>query len=310
ERISGLLPPRKQTLFFSATMPEEIRRLSEKFLRDPVQVKVARQATTAETIMQKLAKTGGKPAEKRQTLRAQIDAHENLTNAIIFCNRKRDIATLARSMNKHGYDAGPLHGDMDQRSRMATLETFKSGKLKFLIASDVAARGLDIPDVSHVFNFDVPTHPEDYVHRIGRTGRAGRSGTAVTLVAPADKKYLDAIEALIQKKISWASHADARAHPSAESGTKGKTSSKGARKRRKPAGEDPALMQTAAGPASKPAADAQPSIPSAAESQSPPKDAKKGSRTERSRSSKSRSKDPGPFGADANIPAFLLKSMT
>lgn len=204
ERISSLLPPRRQTLFFSATMPDEIRRLSEKFLRNPVEIQVAKQNSTADTITQSLVKTGGKPAEKRAALREQIEQSTEIKNAIIFCNRKRDIATLSRSLSKHGYNAGALHGDMDQKSRMATLASFKNNELKFLVASDVAARGLDIPDVSHVFNFDVPTHAEDYVHRIGRTGRAGREGTAITLITPAETKYYVAIEKLIGKKIAWA----------------------------------------------------------------------------------------------------------
>src|SRR5690606_9821488 len=133
----------------------------------------------------------------------RIDASEGLTNAIIFCNRKRDVATLARSLERHGYSAGALHGDMDQKSRMETLDAFKTNKLTLLVASDVAARGLDIPAVSHVFNFDVPVHAEDYVHRIGRTGRAGRSGVAYTLVAPSEEKNLDAILKLIQKPLEW-----------------------------------------------------------------------------------------------------------
>jgi superfamily II DNA/RNA helicase len=201
ERICGLLPPRRQTLFFSATMPPEIERLTKRFLRDPVKIEVARQASTAETIDQKLVKVSSKPEEKRATLRQLIRGDAGLTNAIIFCNRKRDVATLARSLQRHGFSAGALHGDMDQKSRMETLDAFKTGKVKLLIASDVAARGLDIPAVSHVFNFDVPTHAEDYIHRIGRTGRAGRSGTSVTLSAPSDGKYLDAILKLIQRDI-------------------------------------------------------------------------------------------------------------
>lgn len=203
ERICSLLPPRKQTLFFSATMPSEIRKLTGRFLRDPVEVEVARKNLTAETIDQKLIKSGNKPAEKRAVLRAQIQAAENLSNAIIFCNRKRDVATLTRSLVRHGFDAGELHGDMDQKSRMETLDRFKNDKLKLLVASDVAARGLDIPAVSHVFNFDVPTHAEDYVHRIGRTGRAGRKGHSITLVTSADKKHIDAITKLIKREIDW-----------------------------------------------------------------------------------------------------------
>ena len=162
---------------------------------------MARQNSTAETIDQKLVKVSNKPEEKRATLRSLIRDEAGLTNAIIFCNRKRDVATLARSLERHGFSAAGLHGDMDQKSRMETLDAFKTDKLKLLIASDVAARGLDIPAVSHVFNFDVPTHAEDYVHRIGRTGRAGRSGTSITLAAPSDDKYVDAIIKLIQRPI-------------------------------------------------------------------------------------------------------------
>jgi superfamily II DNA/RNA helicase len=201
ERICGLLPPRRQTLFFSATMPPEIERLTKRFLRDPVKIEVARQNSTAETIDQKLVRVSSKPEEKRAALRQLIRGEAGLTNAIIFCNRKRDVATLARSLERHGFDAGALHGDMDQKSRTETLDRFRAGKLKLLIASDVAARGLDIPAVSHVFNFDVPTHSEDYIHRIGRTGRAGRSGTSITLAAPSDGKYVDAIKKLIQQDI-------------------------------------------------------------------------------------------------------------
>jgi superfamily II DNA/RNA helicase len=201
ERICGLLPPRRQTLFFSATMPPEIQRLTNRFLRDPIKIEVARQNSTAETIEQRLVRVSGKPEEKRDALRRLIRGEENLKNAIIFCNRKRDVATLARSLERHGFSAAGLHGDMDQKSRMETLDSFKTDKLQLLVASDVAARGLDIPAVSHVINFDVPTHAEDYVHRIGRTGRAGRSGVAITLATGSDGKYVDAITKLIHKDI-------------------------------------------------------------------------------------------------------------
>jgi superfamily II DNA/RNA helicase len=203
EKICSRLPPRRQTMLFSATMDPQIERLTKKFLKDPVHVQVSRTASTADTIDQKLVKVSSRPDQKRAMLRARISAAEGLTNAIIFCNRKRDVATLARSLERHGYNAGSLHGDMDQKSRMETLDAFKSGNLTLLVASDVAARGLDIPAVSHVFNFDVPVHAEDYVHRIGRTGRAGRLGTAYTLVGPGDEKHLDAILKLIQKPIDY-----------------------------------------------------------------------------------------------------------
>jgi superfamily II DNA/RNA helicase len=204
ERICKLIPFTRQTLFFSATMPPEITKLTEQFLQAPVRVEVSRAATTGENIEQRLVKSGTKGFDKRDTLRKLIRAEEDtLKNAIIFCNRKVDVAELFRSLVRHEFDAGALHGDMDQRARTQMLENFRKGNLKLLVASDVAARGLDIPDVSHVFNFDVPIHAEDYVHRIGRTGRAGRSGKAFTIATRTDTKYLDAIQKLIGNKIEW-----------------------------------------------------------------------------------------------------------
>lgn len=202
ERVCKLVPFTRQTLFFSATMPPEITRLTEAFLHNPVRVEVARAATTAATIRQALVASRGH-AEKRESLRNLIRGANNFKNAIIFCNRKRDVAILHRSLLKHGFSAGALHGDMDQLARMASLDAFKNGGVSLIVCSDVAARGLDIPEVSHVFNFDVPTHSEDYVHRIGRTGRAGRSGVAITLVTEDDKKYIDQIQNLIGKAIEW-----------------------------------------------------------------------------------------------------------
>ncbi|HEX2017398.1 MAG TPA: DEAD/DEAH box helicase [Aurantimonas sp.] len=203
ERICKLLPVSRQTLFFSATMPPEITRLTEQFLQNPVRVEVAKPASAALTVTQRLVASKKVEFEKRETLRRIIREETELTNAIIFCNRKRDVATLFRSLERHGFSAGALHGDMDQRSRTAMLQSFRDNQIQLLVASDVAARGLDIPAVSHVFNFDVPIHAEDYVHRIGRTGRAGRSGKAFTLATKADRKYLDAIEKLIGGEIEW-----------------------------------------------------------------------------------------------------------
>ena len=194
EKIVGLLPQFRQTLFFSATMPAEIRRLSTKFLSNPKEVSVDPRATAAETISQALVKVG--PKDKRKTLRDLIRT-ENVQNALIFCNRKRDVGILHRSFQRHGIDAGALHGDMDQYSRTETLNSFKAGDFKILVCSDVAARGLDIASMSHVFNFDVPTHAEDYIHRIGRTGRAGKQGRAITIATSEDNRYLDAIAKLI-----------------------------------------------------------------------------------------------------------------
>jgi superfamily II DNA/RNA helicase len=204
ERICKLVPFTRQTLFFTATMPPEIRRITEQFLHNPVKVEVSRPATAASTITQQLVKCGREPHEKRDTLRRLIRGTENFKNAIVFCNRKREVALLHSSLVKHGFNAVALHGDMDQPARMAALEKFRKGDAALLIASDVAARGLDIPDVSHVLNFDVPFHPDDYVHRIGRTGRAGKSGTAYTIATPADQKAVAAIEKLIGQQIALA----------------------------------------------------------------------------------------------------------
>ena len=196
ERICKLLPPTRQTLFFSATMPPEIKRLADQFLRDPVRVEASKPATAATTISQYIVQSGREPVDKRAVLRALIRGAEDFKNAIIFCNRKRDVATLQRSLSKHGFNVGALHGDMDQRARTATLDDFRQDRIKLLVASDVAARGLDIPAVSHIFNFDVPTHAEDYIHRIGRTGRAGLTGTSITIATSLDRKYVAGIEKL------------------------------------------------------------------------------------------------------------------
>src|SRR4029079_16854162 len=203
ERIGKLVPFTRQTLFFTATMPAEIQRIADNFLHNPMRIEVSRPATTAETITQLLVKTGRDPHEKRDTLRTLIRTAANFKNAIVFCNRKTEVAQLHRSLLRHKFNAVALHGDLDQSARTAALDRFRQGDAELLIASDVAARGLDIPDVSHVFNFDVPHHPDDYVHRIGRTGRAGRSGTAITIVAPMDSKAVHAIERLIGQSISW-----------------------------------------------------------------------------------------------------------
>jgi len=202
ERICKLVPFTRQTLFFSATMPPEITRLTETFLHNPARIEVARAASTATTITQGLVASAPGPA-KRETLRRLIRTADSFKNAIIFCNRKRDVALLHKSLQKHGFSAGALHGDMDQRARTTSLDAFKVGDVDLLVCSDVAARGLDIPDVSHVFNFDVPTHAEDYVHRIGRTGRAGKTGIALSIVTRADQKYIDEIEKLIARPIEW-----------------------------------------------------------------------------------------------------------
>ena len=203
ERICKLVPFTRQTLFFSATMPPEITRLADAFLHNPVRVEVSRAATTGENIVQALVPSGGSPEEKRSTLRRIIRGADNFKNAIIFCNRKRDVQVVYRSLQKHKFSVGALHGDLDQRARMAALDAFRNGEVQLLVCSDVAARGLDIPDVSHVINYDAPHHAEDYVHRIGRTGRAGKSGQALTIVSRIDQKAVAEIEKLIARKIDW-----------------------------------------------------------------------------------------------------------
>lgn len=203
ERICKLLPPKRQTLFFSATMPPEIQHLADQFLKDPERIEVAPPASASVTITQRLKFVdGGEAKDKRAALR-ELMRGEEVRNAIVFCNRKRDVAILHRSLVKHGFNAAALHGDLEQFQRTATLESFRNGEVTYLAASDVAARGLDIPEVSHVFNYDVPSHPEDYVHRIGRTGRAGREGMAATLVTSEDVKAVKAIERLLRQEIEW-----------------------------------------------------------------------------------------------------------
>jgi superfamily II DNA/RNA helicase len=235
ERICKLLPPRRQTLFFSATMPAEIQRLVDSFLKDPVRVEVARPATTAATITQLFRYcASSEDWEKRELLRDLIRS-EKVKNAIIFCNRKRDVAILLKSLQKHGFNAGALHGDMDQASRMATLEAFREGRIQLLAASDVAARGLDIPDVSHIFNFDVPWQSDDYVHRIGRTGRAGKEGRSLTIVTPDEFKQLKDISKMLGTEVTWIGEA-----PSAEDVASGSKRRRGRPSRFARHGREPA----------------------------------------------------------------------
>ena len=201
ERICKLVPFTRQTLFFTATMPPEISRITETFLHNPERIEVSRPATTAVGVSQFQVAVGREPHEKREILRRLLRDAKDLQNAIIFCNRKREVAVVYKSLQKHGFSVGALHGDMDQSARTAALDQFRKGEIPLLVASDVAARGLDIPAVSHVFNFDVPHHADDYVHRIGRTGRAGRAGTAISIVTSLDNKSIAAIERLIGQTI-------------------------------------------------------------------------------------------------------------
>ena len=210
ENICTKLPANRQTLLFSATMPPPIKKLADKFLSNPKTIEVARPASRNENIEQFVVKTSERG--KRDTLRGLIEA-EDLSTAIVFCNRKTTVRELAKSLQRSGYRAGEIHGDMDQSSRIAELDRFKAGTINILVASDVAARGLDVKGVSHVFNFDAPWHPDDYVHRIGRTGRAGAQGRAFTLVTPSDDEAIDNIQKLTGYNIPVHGTATADAAP-------------------------------------------------------------------------------------------------
>jgi superfamily II DNA/RNA helicase len=198
ERIISLLPARQQTLLFSATMPKEVRSLADRFMNEPAVIEVARPATTAQTIDDVVVMTS--PRDKVDALVKLIRSHD-VDKAIIFSNRKRTVSDLNRTLKRRRLNASDIHGDLDQSQRQATLDAFKRGDLYFLVATDVAARGLDISDMPVVINFDVPTHPDDYVHRIGRTGRAGRKGRAFTFVTSEELKYLAAITGLVGREI-------------------------------------------------------------------------------------------------------------
>ncbi|MEO0450958.1 MAG: DEAD/DEAH box helicase [Pseudomonadota bacterium] len=201
EKICKLLPPRRQTLLFSATMPKEIARLAKTFQKDPTRIEVARQSKTAETIKQHVVKIDrGDDKAKRTALRRVIESR-NVKNGIVFCNRKREVDIVAKSLSTHGFSAAPIHGDLPQSARTETLTKFREGELQLLVASDVAARGLDIPDVGHVFNYAPPPKDEDYVHRIGRTGRAGREGESFTIVGPDDAKGWRGVMMLIKTDV-------------------------------------------------------------------------------------------------------------
>ncbi|MCJ2134773.1 DEAD/DEAH box helicase [Methylobacterium sp. J-026] len=335
ERIVKMVPFTRQTLFFSATMPPEIERLADMFLHNPQRVEVARPASTATTITQRLVATGSEGHAKRERLRDLIRGEAELKNGIIFCNRKRDVALLQKSLVSHGFDAAALHGDMDQRARTTALDAFRNGETALLVASDVAARGLDIPAVSHVFNFDVPHHPEDYVHRIGRTGRAGRSGTAYTLASPEDSRSLGAIEVLIGQPIPWFDgDLSSVADPSADTGTRHRGRSgdtrRGARSAKAgggtsvPAadrpkargargGASPQRAETRGGAAA-PRAETRGAVSAPrAETRPLPEPRRESGRAERVRDERGRRNEADgetPIGLGAHVPAFLLRPVS
>ncbi|MAP93678.1 MAG: RNA helicase [Ponticaulis sp.] len=201
EKICSMLPPRRQTLLFSATMPPEISRLASQFQTMPKRIEVSRPAQTADTISQYVVELSINDHKARRTALRRVIESREVKNGIVFCNRKSEVDIVAKSLSKYGHDAAPIHGDLPQSYRTQTLEKFRGGDLKLLVASDVAARGLDIPDVGHVFNYSPPPNSDDYVHRIGRTGRAGRKGESFTLVCPEDIKLWDAVKKRVQKDI-------------------------------------------------------------------------------------------------------------
>ena len=310
ERIVSLLPKTRQTLFFSATMPPEIRRLADAFLSNPREITVSRPATTADTVEQVLVPVAD--ADKREALRRLI-ASEQVKNALIFCNRKRDVDVLHKSLKRHGFNVGALHGDMDQGTRTATLEAFKRGEITLLCCSDVAARGLDIDDMSHVFCFDVPIHAEDYVHRIGRTGRAGKSGKAFTLATPDDGRFVGAIERLIGKPIPRLP-VEGLAAPAAEEAAPARARARGgerARGRRDGRGRrerhaEPHAVAAAPEPASIPTPMREP--PTREKPVREPPAAEPARREPPPRKPPVREDDgPAPKGLGDHVPAFLMR---
>jgi superfamily II DNA/RNA helicase len=318
ERIVSLLPRTRQTLFFSATLFPEIRRLADAFLQNPKEIVVSRPASVATTIIEGLALVA--EHDKREALRRLVRT-QKVQNALIFCNRKRDVDILCKSLTRHKFDVGALHGDMAQTVRFATLEKFKANELRLLVCSDVAARGLDIGGLSHVFNFDVPIHAEDYVHRIGRTGRAGLEGHAFTIAMPEDRSAVEAIEKLIGHPIppfnvegldpiDWAEDDGRRrrgrgrtARPKAAAREKPPAREKAAREKpvrekaayEKPVREKPAPQPRAAKP--KPEALREPLPPREPPSREPPR-----------REPRRRDNDLGPAvtGFGEEMPAFML----
>ena len=330
ERILKLLPPRRQTLFFSATMPGEIKHLVDNFLNDPVRVEVARPAQTAELITQYILRVPDNQARtKREALRAAIN-RDGVKNGIIFCNRKRDVDVVARSLQRHGFSAAPIHGDLDQSQRTKTLADFKSGELRLLVASDVAARGLDIPAVSHVFNVDIPRNADDYVHRIGRTGRAGLKGEAVTLVSAEDAKALAKVVKLIGKEPEELKHDGSAtgapaAEPAPEPAQTGSSEEKPKSRRRSRSRNKPEASKVQADASEAPDLAASEDAPAMAEAPVEARDheepksseraaprerssrSQRGSRQDRPSRHDRHERDTSPVGFGDHVPEFLLR---
>ncbi|MDP6391051.1 MAG: DEAD/DEAH box helicase [Alphaproteobacteria bacterium] len=312
ERIVSLMPKIRQTLMFSATMPTEIRRLASQFLMNPKEMAVDPPATAAELVEQKLAIVG--PKDKREALR-NILRGADVKNALIFCNRKRDVGVVHRSLVRHGFDAGALHGDMEQWQRMETLDAFKKGEFKFLVCSDVAARGLDIEAMSHVINFDVPSHAEDYIHRIGRTGRAGLKGMAITLATGEDARYLAAVERLLGFKIERIEVGAVQTAEMEPVEDRKRSRRRGGRKRRSAQAPEtttrepapPAETQPRAASTTRPAEDERPHKRSHHKKQAAKENEATGGKTSDAKDKSKAESSKKPFGSDEDVPAFLRK---
>lgn len=297
EEICTKLPANRQTLLFSATMPPPIKKLSDKFLTNPKYIEVARPATANKNIEQKLVDVA--PNRKRDKL-TKLLRDEKVETGIIFCNRKTTVRDLNKSLSRDGFRTGEIHGDIDQATRQNQLELFKTGEINLLVASDVAARGLDIKGVSHVVNYDAPWHPDDYVHRIGRTGRAGAKGKAFTFVTKADEEAIDNIQKLIGHKIDRVggkSTPQEEASDTSEEGAEKEAPKKRGRGRKKQEGENVSESPSKASPnkASPSKAEAKP----AAEQQAKPQKIEKSA-------PKPKSKDDGEDdGWNGPMPSFL-----
>ena len=314
ERIVSALPKIRNTLFFSATIPPEIRRIADKFLINPKEITVSPNVSTAETVKQSLVVVAAEPWAKRDVLRRLITT-EPVENAIVFCNRKRDVDLLNKSLLKHSFSAAALHGDMSQPARLETLQAFRDGKTKILVASDVAARGLDLPKVSHVFNFDVPNHAEDYVHRIGRTGRAGRAGRAHMIATPEDGVFLDAVIKFIgneieQIDVEGVESANMSDAPPRRGRGGSRRPAKGPAKkaRKRPA----AAKKSSPAPAERPAAAAKedspaPSPPPTATRNSSETEAPNKPAPKRKSAPRTRKTEEPVLGMGPNTPAFMLR---
>ncbi|WP_432200244.1 DEAD/DEAH box helicase [Erythrobacter sp. W53] len=300
EFICSKLPETRQTMLFSATMPPPIEKLAKTFLSNPKRIEVSRAASTNKDITAFKVKVQSR--QKRDTLRWLL-RNDLVETAIIFANRKTTVRELNKSLQSHGFASSEIHGDMDQSSRLKELERFKAGDVNILVASDVAARGLDIKGVSHVFNFDTPWHPDDYVHRIGRTGRAGAKGRAFTFVAKEDQEAIENVEKLIGSEVPVFGQSDVRV----ELKTGAENDKPKRSRKRAEANLDADGSDDEPGEERKPARERKPRKSEAADKRERPRKADKADKPERrSRSKRDEPEDPVPAGEwNGPQPGFL-----